>query len=141
MLALLKILNKAQEEFIESLNIVQIDDIIRNQQKVTIQLSPSSSGSSTKTKVKKPKSTSKGKAKPVVAKADSSTIEAQLMGASSRSEGSAILQKLKKPRLVKLAEELDVALNKKETANSIRSKIVEAMVGFRLDSEAIRKRG
>ena len=67
-------------------------------------------------------------------------IRGQLDAFSGRGEAVTYLDglKLKKPALVTLARQLDVATSGKDTVDEIKRKIIEGTVGTRADAAAIR---
>jgi len=71
---------------------------------------------------------------------DVQAVRRQLDAFSGRGEAVAYLDslKLKKPALVTLARQLDVATNGKDTVDEIKRKIIEGTVGTRADAAAIR---
>jgi hypothetical protein len=75
----------------------------------------------------------------VVAGPDAAEVRERLTTAGSRQKATAYLQglKLKKPELVSLARQLDVAVGSKDVIAEITRKIVQATAGTREESAAI----
>jgi hypothetical protein len=73
---------------------------------------------------------------------DAGEVRDRLASAASRQEAAQYLAglKLKKPDLVSLAKQLDIAVVTKDTMPTIQRKIVEGTVGVREDHSAIRDR-
>jgi len=73
---------------------------------------------------------------------DASEVRDRLASAASRQVAAQYLAslKLKKPDLVSLAKQLDIAVVSKDTIPTIQRKIVEGTVGVREDHSAIRDR-
>lgn len=67
-------------------------------------------------------------------------IAAELQRLSDREAGTSLLQQRcnTKIRLEKLARRLDLPVRREDTAENLRDRIVEATIGFRLRSQAIR---
>lgn len=78
---------------------------------------------------------SKGSARP-----DLTNVVARLLAANSREEGHGILEELELTRreLSQIGREADVHIVREDNVEMIEQKIVEALIGSRLSSSAIR---
>lgn len=104
-LNLIKLVNKNQENFINSLNLVEIHDLLEGRRKIEIQLSSPPIPIKKNTPPKKSSKTSRKKRALI-----GSSIENALQNATSREEGMSILKDQKKKDLKKLANQLDIVL-------------------------------
>jgi hypothetical protein len=71
---------------------------------------------------------------------DADEVRARLAAAQSRREAADYLAglKLKKPELVSLAKQLDIAVVSKDTVPAVHRKIIDGTAGVREDAAAIR---
>jgi hypothetical protein len=80
------------------------------------------------------------KHRPSIQTIDVASLRQRLDGCETRSEGNEVLQLagVHKADLVELARLLDVPVTKSDNIERLREKVVEATVGYRLASKAIR---
>jgi hypothetical protein len=73
---------------------------------------------------------------------DSSALVRRLQDARTRADAAVILQGdgMTKVALEAIARSLDLPILRSDTAQRLRDKIVEAVIGYRINSEAIRGR-
>lgn len=76
-----------------------------------------------------------------IASVDSALIVTRLTAAETREDGLAILSELApiKAQLLAVAASLDLTVPKTDTIERLRDRLVEATIGFKLRSEAIRE--
>ncbi|MFI9156526.1 hypothetical protein [Kitasatospora aureofaciens] len=111
--------------FLRSLTPSQVEDLLSGRSRIVL------------ADRKAPRET---KASAVIATTDVDRLRADLSNASSREAGEEYLddQKLSRADLLELARELDIPIRKGDNMKSIKEGIVEATIGYRLRSGAIR---
>lgn len=111
--------------FLRTLTDDQIDDLITGKIKLTLTVNP-------ERRARSPKSS---RAKP-----DVTRIRQELMGMQTREEGTALLDSLSLTRysLQEIAVAMDLPAPKTDTVDRLKDRIVEATIGYRLRSNAIR---
>lgn len=75
----------------------------------------------------------------VTAGPDAAEVRTRLVAAQSRQKASSYLEglKLKKPELISLARQLDIAVGSKDRVDDIKRKIVQGTAGTREEAAAI----
>ena len=106
----------------------QIDDLASGRARITIE--------------NKPTRARKGRRAPQDIP-DPDLVRSKLLGLTAREEGRAYLDGLglNKPSLQRLASTLDLPAPNTDSVDRIKDRIVEATIGYRLRSEAIRGKG
>lgn len=81
----------------------------------------------------------RSKASPTSSTAGLAHVREQLLASDSREDGLQVLERaqLSKASLERLARELDLPVSRRDTSDSLRSRVVEGTIGYRLRSNAV----